>query len=144
MKITFRKSSAPPGKNPFPSFYLLLPPKKSKSASSSIFANIEKFLGRTAERRGKDTVPLIHRSRHFPMIHSCNTMDDILQPATDLKVWNNSPNIRYGQETVQLHFNSPSEIQCTVQQSLYTEKNEEGVIFHPERTVKREISQYCV
>ena len=55
-------------------------------------------------------------------------MHDALQPATDLKVkvWNTSPNVRYGQETVQLHFNSPSEIQCTVRQSLYTEKMNNG------------------
>ena len=71
-------------------------------------------------------------------------MHDTLQPATDLKVWNTSPNVRYGQETVQFHFNSPREIQCTVQQSLYTEKNEEGLIFHSERTIKREMSQCCI
>ena len=56
-------------------------------------------------------------------------MFDTLQPATDLKVWNTSPNVRYGQETVQLHFNSPSEIQCTVWQSLYTEKRNKGSYF---------------
>ena len=56
-------------------------------------------------------------------------MHDALQPATDLKVWNTSPNVRYGQETVQFHFNSPSEIQCTVQQSLYTEKMKKGSYF---------------
>ena len=58
-------------------------------------------------------------------------MLDTLQPATDLKVWNTSPNVRYGQETVQLHFNSPSEIQRTVRQSLYiyTEKMNKGSYF---------------
>ena len=53
------------------------------------------------------------------MVHSCDTMLDTLQPATDLKVWNTSPNVRYRQETIQLHLNSSSEIQCTVGQSLY-------------------------
>ena len=32
-----------------------------------------------------------------------------LQPPTGLKVWNTSPNFRYRQETVRLHFHSPSE-----------------------------------
>ena len=32
-----------------------------------------------------------------------------LQPTTGLKVWNTSPNVRYRQETFQLHFHSPSE-----------------------------------
>ena len=37
-----------------------------------------------------------------------------LQPPTGLKVWNTSPNVRYRQETVRLHFNSPNENGNTV------------------------------
>ena len=58
LKITFRKSSAPPWKNPLPPLYSLLTPsqKISKSASPRLFANVEKFSGHSAERAGEDTV----------------------------------------------------------------------------------------
>ena len=52
------------------------------------------------------------------MINSCHTMHDTLEPRTGLKVRNTSSNSRYGQETVQLHFNSPSEMQCKVHQAV--------------------------
>ena len=52
----------------------------------------------------------IHCNRCFPVMHFCITVHDTLQPGTRLNVWNTSINVRYGQDTVQLHFNSPSEI----------------------------------
>ena len=56
-KITFRKSSAFPLKNPLYPFYLLPPPLKIQkvSASPPFFANIENFSGPPAES-GEDTV----------------------------------------------------------------------------------------
>ena len=62
--------------------------------------------------------PAIHCNGCFTMINSCHTMHDTLEPRTGLKVRNTSSNSRYGQETVQLHFNSPSEMQCKVHQAV--------------------------
>ena len=64
-------------------------------------------------------------------------MHDTSQPTTGLKVWNTFPNVRYRQETVRLHFNSPSENANTVHSAaVSTEKMKMGSYFLQEEQSK--------
>ena len=55
LKITFRKSSAPPMKKAIPPF-LHTPPQKFKKCKSPLFANIENFAGLPLQKGGEDIV----------------------------------------------------------------------------------------
>ena len=67
-------------------------------------------------------------------------MLDTLQPATGLKVWNTSPNVRYGQETIQLHCNSPSEKKYTVQKSVQKKINQVSYFIYKEQSKEKRVN----
>ena len=64
-------------------------------------------------------------------------MHDTSQPTTGLKIWNSKPNVRCRQETIRLHYISPSDTQKTMHNAaVTTEKIKKGSYFIQEEQSK--------